>query len=256
MLKSQNGLDIEILNGGLPYATTAENLASYVFRYRYLKPDVVVIEAGGNDQVATWYPGYNAEYTHFRGPGGGWRFNRLEKAMLRSNVAKVLYCRWIVGKFRTYSAHPADYETLDRAKTLEMVRTNGLDGFRRNLDLLVKLATNDGCKVLLVGFVNGEQSRLSKNRPELKGFEPVIFEGTRRHRAALSEIGNAAGVKVVQPLQERFLDEMFTDDCHLTAAGERVKASECLPALLSLLREAGERRGSQANAAGVSNPGK
>ena len=234
MTKREAGLDLEILNGGLPYATTAESLASYVFRYRYLKPDVVVIEAGGNDQVATWYPGYNSEYTHFRGPGGGWRFSRIEKVMLCSNVAKVLYCRWIAGKFRTYSAHPADYGTLDRMKTLEMVRTNSLEGFRRNLELLVRMAQNDGSKVLLVGFVNGE--KLSKNRPELEGFEPVIYEGTRRHRMALSEIGKSAGAKVVIPRQEQFTDEMFADDCHLTAAGERVKASECLPALLSLLQ--------------------
>ncbi len=236
MLKNEAGLDLEIMNGGLPYATTAENLASYVFRYRYLKPDVVVIEAGGNDQVATWYPGYNSEYTHFRGPGSGWRFSRIENLMLRSNVAKVLYCRWIVGKFRTYSAHPADYGTLNATKTLEMVRTNSLEGFRRNLDLLVKLARNDGAKVLLVGFVNGEKDRLSKNRPELKGFEPVIYEGTQRHRTALREIATGAGVSVVVPRQEAFTDEMFTDDCHLTAAGEQAKARECLPALLALLK--------------------
>ncbi|MBI3735066.1 hypothetical protein HY256_00945, partial [Candidatus Sumerlaeota bacterium] len=52
LLKEQLGskyTDIEVINGGLPFGTTAELLTHYHFKYHYYRPDIVVINAGGND---------------------------------------------------------------------------------------------------------------------------------------------------------------------------------------------------------------
>ena len=53
-----------MVNAGLPYATSAELLAGYMFRHRYLDPDLVIIhERGGNDTSPLMYEDYNPEYT-------------------------------------------------------------------------------------------------------------------------------------------------------------------------------------------------
>jgi hypothetical protein len=41
------GPGIEVINAGLSSATSAELLAGYIFRHRYLKPDIVIIDVGG-----------------------------------------------------------------------------------------------------------------------------------------------------------------------------------------------------------------
>jgi lysophospholipase L1-like esterase len=239
MIQKETELSIEVLNAGLPYATTAENLAAYVFRYRYLQPDVVVIETGLNDQVATWYPNYDPEYTHFRSPGAWWNPTPREKRLLRSNIAKIVYVYWLNRFVNVYSAHPYQYELLDRRETLERVRTNSMEGFRRNLDLLVTLAKSDGRGVLLVGPLQARQENLAKGRPELQGMEQILEEGIERHRAVIQEIARARQVQMVAPRIGQFRDEMFTDNAHLTPAGEKVKAGEVLPALKQLIEERG-----------------
>jgi len=239
MIQKETELRVEVLNAGLSYGTTAENLAAYVFRYRYLQPDVVVIETGLNDQIPTWYPNYDPEYTHFRGPGAWWNPTRKEKLLLHSNIAKIVYVYWFNPLLKVYSQHPYGYELLDRRETLDRVRTNSMEGFRRNLDLLVTLAKSDGCGVLLVGPLQARRENLAKGRPELQGMEQILEEGIERHRAVIQEIARARQVQMVEPRIGQFLDEMFIDNCHLTPAGETVKAGEVLPALKQLIETRG-----------------
>jgi len=58
----------EVINGGLEAGTSAEELAQYVFKYRYYKPDVVVIHSAINDALvyASTANGFQLDYTHYR----------------------------------------------------------------------------------------------------------------------------------------------------------------------------------------------
>jgi len=234
MLAAKMETKVEVLNAGIPYATTAENLADYVFRYRYLHPDLVVIESGGNDQMVTWYPDYNPEYTHFRAQGTWWEPPKKKSFILRSNIAKVVFTRWLNSHLQLVSMDPSPPALLDRQEVLQRVRTNHLEGFQRNLDLVVKLAKNDGCSVLLVGFLQARKENLTRNRPEFRGLEQAWEEGLVRHLAVMKNVAATNGVPLVIPLQEKFSDEMFTDNCHLTKEGERIKAGQVQPALEAL----------------------
>ncbi len=52
----------EVVNGGLAFATSAELLAGYMFRHRYLHPDLVIIHTGGNDVDPLMFEHYTPEY--------------------------------------------------------------------------------------------------------------------------------------------------------------------------------------------------
>ena len=57
---------VEVINGGLSWATSAELLNHYLYRDRYLSPDMVIVHSGGNDGGPLKHDGYTPEYTHWR----------------------------------------------------------------------------------------------------------------------------------------------------------------------------------------------
>lgn len=61
-----SGKKIEIINAGLRFGTTAEILTHYTLKFRYYKPDVVVINPGGNDPVAYVIDNYQPDYSNWR----------------------------------------------------------------------------------------------------------------------------------------------------------------------------------------------
>ncbi len=61
-----SGKNIEIINAGLRYGTTAEILTHYLLKYRYYKPDLVIINPGGNDPVAYVTKFYQPDYSNWR----------------------------------------------------------------------------------------------------------------------------------------------------------------------------------------------
>src|SRR5690606_14357674 len=78
-LQAQTGRSVQVINAGLNYGTSVEALAGYVFRHRFLKPDLVIYHGGGNDVMPLFFDGYNPEYTHFSESTGTARSNVQEK---------------------------------------------------------------------------------------------------------------------------------------------------------------------------------
>jgi len=83
--------NFEIINGGIPYGTSAEILIHYLLKFRYYKPDLVVINEGGNDAQALLSKNYQPDYSN-------WRKNlasippvgKFTKTLLTSNFFSVL----------------------------------------------------------------------------------------------------------------------------------------------------------------------
>jgi lysophospholipase L1-like esterase len=102
---------IEVINAGIPYGTTAEILTQYQFKFHYYRPDLVILNPGGNDAVGLVLPHYHPDYSHWRKamqapqplqPAG--------RALLHSRLVSALLIPLL------YGAHPASdsFIKLDR----------------------------------------------------------------------------------------------------------------------------------------------
>lgn len=225
----------EVINAGLPYATSAELLAGYMFRHRYLEPDMVIFHEGGNDGAPAFYEDYNPEYTHFRAAGMRILTGRVERTLLHSNIFRVFYMRYWRNVPTIYVAEPYDADDLDRAEALERVEQTYPLGFERNLDLLVRTAKADGARVLLVGFVQAREENLARNWPWRKGLEPASALATRKNLAVMEAIARAHDVPYLSPADVHFKDEWFVDGVHLNQDGENAKAEWILGGVVNVL---------------------
>jgi hypothetical protein len=169
----------EVVNAGLAYATSAELLAGYMFRHRYLQPDLVIIHEGGNDADPLMFENYNPEYSHFRSSGVRVLVGPVERLLLHSNVFRIFYMHYWRHVPSIYVSQPYGFDHLDRVAALQRVRDTYPAGFERNLDLIVRTAQADGARVMLVGFVAAPKEIFARNWPSVQGLEPAIFS---RHR--------------------------------------------------------------------------
>lgn len=85
-LQAISSKQVQVINAGINYGTSAEALAGYVFRHRYLQPDIVIYHGGGNDVLPLFFDHYNPEYTHFKSAGSGRNPRPGEKRMLANTI--------------------------------------------------------------------------------------------------------------------------------------------------------------------------
>jgi len=226
MLKEKINVDIETINGGLPNATTAELLSSYIFRHKYLKPDILIIHTGGNDVIPLLFADYNQEYSHYRGSGTGLNPRKFEFEILSaSNFLKLFYALWLNSSHSIYQAKPYSLDKIDRESVLAMVKQNNSDGFRRNLDTLIKIAESDNTKVVLFPFLQARQEMLTNRREDLKGLEKALVAGLDKHYTIMKELSEKYDIPFIIPKQSLFKDAWFIDNCHLNELGEKMKAN-------------------------------
>ena len=222
-LKTISKKTVQVVNAGLNYGTSAEALAGYVFRHRFLQPDIVIYHGGGNDVLPLFFGNYTPEYTHFRRYGAGEIPRPGEKFLLRhSSTAKYVYSRWLEPIGAVVVTEP--FWEVDPKTALERVRMQAPEGFRRNLDMLVSSSQQAGSAVVLFGFLQARRQNLSKNAGAFKGFEEALILGLEKNYDVMREIAARYRVLFVIPPQDRFEDEWFQDNCHLSPAGEEVKA--------------------------------
>lgn len=217
---------VQVINAGVAYATSAEILARYMFRDRYLKPDVVIFHEGGNDVIPLWYPNYNPEYSHFRGPGFRPVVGPLERMLLRFNLFRYLYARnWTrtLGDL-THLVHPYNFDKIKDEDAERGSSSGSVEGFERNLDLLIRNIKADGALPIIFGFLQAQEAFLSKNRPELVGKEKALVIGLARNYEVMRRIAKKYNVPFVDPQQEKFPPSVFVDNCHLNEEGEGIKA--------------------------------
>ena len=214
---------IQVINAGINYGTSAEALAGYVFRHRFLQPDIVIYHGGGNDVLPLFFDHYDPEYTHFRSAGSGSQPRPGEKRLLaNSHIVRYLYARWLEPVGSVVVTEP--FWEVDPQVALERVRQQAPIGLERNIDSLITLSKSSGADVVLFGFLQARKPFLSKNAVAFKGYEDALILGLEKNYEVLARAGRRHQVPFVIPAQDRFQDDWFQDNCHLTAEGEEVKA--------------------------------
>lgn len=224
-LKLHYGQNVEVINGGLNYATSAELLAAYSFRHRYLRPDWVILHLGGNDAAATLFPYYDPEYTHFRAAGKQTSIRPGERQLLRSNVIKVFYSLWLNSLETVYESQPGDFAQLNAQGVAERVkRSDHYAGFARNVDLLLQLAKQDGSQVMTMGFLHASRDQIQLMRPDLAHIVDEFMFAVVENKRILQALSHMYGIPYIDPDQAYFADRLFYDYCHLKPEGEALKA--------------------------------
>ena len=214
---------VQVINAGLSYGTSAEALAGYVFRHRHLEPDIIIYHGGGNDVLPLFVDGYDPEYTHFRGHGNGLTPRPGERTFLaRLNIAKYLYARWLEPVATVYSTKP--FWEVPPQDALERVTRQEPEGFKRNVEYLVSQAKQAGSQIILFGFLQARKENLAKNARVFAGYEEALVLGLQKSYEVMAQVAHRHDIPFIIPPQDRFKDEWFQDNCHLTVEGETMKA--------------------------------
>lgn len=239
LLKERTGLQIEVINAGLHAATTADNLLHYLFRDRYLKPAIVVLHEGGNDGVTTLFNNYNPEYTHNT---HGWRGGSLtprpfERALLRkSYIVRILYAHWLKELSLNATLGRDDLGSVTPDLALKNAEANDPEGFRRNLDLLVRNILNDDAVPVMFPFIWAPEKIMS-TRGQYKGYSKALLTAFAKDRQTALDIAQAYGLTTIL-LPDGAIDPLdFRDFCHINVNGESVKARHVADALVPIIEK-------------------
>lgn len=228
--------EIEVINGGLEYGTSAELLTHYHFKYRYYRPDVVIVNTGGNDAFAYHQaPHYHPDYSHWRQPVTPLRsLPPHSRWLLRSRLMSVIvialfYSDVSTGRqyLKTDGLPPfaAWYKAIDRDQDGKLILSDDDLAFTHNLEALISEILRDGRRVLLVPF---------RENPTFR-FPIHVTNDFRRHERILRNLANKYELSVAPFPPDVICGGDWLDHCHLNARGERDKARHVAPYLRQLL---------------------
>lgn len=229
--------DVEVINAGLPWGTTAELLTHYQFKFAYYLPDLVIVNAGGNDARGTVIPGYQPDYSHWRQP-------LMLPRPLPDRTRFLLGSRLLAAAavFLLYDPAP-DTSTFVAAHGRrppvvwydEQARPRGAPAglaFQRNLERLADLILSDRTKLLLVAF----RTRADDSYGQEIG--RVISEEER----FTEELARRRGMSYAPFPRDVISRGNWVDAlCHTNGEGNREKAAYLAPFARALLAPDAQR---------------
>ncbi|MCA9400197.1 MAG: hypothetical protein KC713_01120 [Candidatus Omnitrophica bacterium] len=232
--------DVEVINAGIPFGTTAEILTHYLLKFSYYRPDLVIINTGGNDALVMTLPFYHPDYSHTRRQMSEIKpLPRMGQMMMKSRLAALFLLPMIQGvppdKVTFMESNPlqppeAAWYPRHKPKRYRDHYPNipqSENAFAHNMDILLNVMVNDGIKVILMPFLEAEKNQYS----------PALREGFEQNRRIMKELSNKYNVQYVPFEQRHISPKHWQDDCHLNADGARQKARVLLPAILSLMQD-------------------
>ncbi len=231
---------VEVINGGAPYATSAEMLAYYHFKFHYYKPDLVILNEGGNDAEAMMEPNYQPDYSNWRqAPVPIRPLPPFGRRLVKSRLISLLLLPVLYGQnpgepafIRDANVPPAAVwyprTTTARAR-LTMPRIPLQEyAFAHNMQALILAIQRDGAKVLLMPF-----------RESPAGYPPAEVECIEFNRKLMEEYASRYGAGFAPFPVEAISPQNWVDSCHLNASGEIEKARYILPFVQELIARRG-----------------
>ena len=237
--KKYNGF--EVLNAGLEAGNSADELTQYLFKYRFYKPDMVIVHSGINDALLVSHADSNfqLDYSHFR------RINfHLEP--LREPGAWLLKSYFIsflsIRLFYTDFANNTGGFQNEVSSTISNWTTMCIDSviankqyeyypFYRNTQSLFNEITKDSSLLIVLPPVTNNNSdfvNLNKNYRELTILNNVLSKSLCDKSGGIFVHFEYDSIK--DPLD-------WIDDCHLNANGEKNKAMILLPHCIKILKQ-------------------
>jgi lysophospholipase L1-like esterase len=241
------GIRIEVQNAGAAWYTSAHDLVAYQIKVKRFKPDLVIFFEALNDLTRSFSPPWLAlgdfkpDYSHYLGPYIG---------LVGPEVRFTGWpSRWLTWSYlrKAFRGEPdprghRDPDNVARLAALmrpvDRPAFRSLPRFREYVDTLVRTVQADGATIFVGSQASLYRSDLAPEESRLLFFGPIMCgdgstypstealkNGMRLFNEAAREIAGARGV--------RFLDfeaavpktpTYFTDDAHLTRAGNEILA--------------------------------
>jgi len=223
---------VEVINAGIPGGTTAEILTHYHFKFHYYKPDLVILNPGGNDARTLYVPYYHPDYSHTRKQMVLPRpLPPLGRHLMKSRLLSLMIIPLLHGTypsaepFYTYEGRPPAVPwyspTLQSKKNVSIPIEDV--AFKHNLEMVLDEIKKDGAKVLLVPFRSSPVIQYWP-REGLVLEENILGELARKRNLGLAPYPATVVSK-----------QNWVDDCHINAAGHKEKAAYLLPYVRQLL---------------------
>lgn len=215
--KKFRSMKVEVINAGLPWGTSAEMLTHYLFKFRYYKPDLVVIHAGANDAQALAHTDYQPDYSNFRRSIPSIPpVSKTAKRILRSNFISVVTYYLFYSNYRTlafvhFGECPyAKWYDHDLPYSLHHVSEYA---FYRNVLTIVKTAKEEGTGVVLFPEWGNPLlfTKLIKQETGLYGFNEKV----------LQKIAVEEKVSFLPFPKEKIPQNLWVDDIHVNETGDK-----------------------------------
>jgi hypothetical protein len=224
------GYDIDVVNGGMSYFTSAECLATLCYRGVYLKPDVVLIHTGDNDSEPLEADGeYMPDYTHWRGPG-------INRKLLFQTIWKIP--SWTVRLIEYYTMKPDGSGMLSRhlQNSLE-IYTSHRDisnrypvGLAMNIQNMIAVSRSCNAKPVVVLFNLNPSSEngfraLFKDKQTKDYAWSRLFAGAEIDRRIMDSVAHANNTGIINLEDMKLSDPShWLDHAHLDSIGDKEKA--------------------------------
>jgi lysophospholipase L1-like esterase len=216
---------VDVINGGLNWATTSELLAKYVFKDQWIDHDLLIIHTGGNEILPIFFPDFQSDYTHVRNQTGQTSGN-IEKDLLeKSGILSHAWSIWSAGSdFGLYKGQPFSFkklvpEEVDQRISIDERYTT----FYKNVSSIVEIAKSHGRRVLIIPFVNNHYNP-SYNRNDLSHLNKQIELHQIKMTDILSTLAKEKYVDLYKIERGAISESSFTDNCHLNVDGQKEKA--------------------------------
>lgn len=231
----------EVLNAGIDAGTSAEELQQYLFKYRYYQPHAVVVHSGINDAFITYKAGpeFQPDYTHSRR-----LLFHLEplpapaRWLLHSYLCSYFIIRLFYDDFANNGQDAFKHNGRQTYVGWSNMRIDSalVKGqyewypFYQNTRSLYRQIEQDSALLLVLPNFLNRHSDFVHQRPK--------YEALCQTNIALSAQLAAAchGYCVPFTFDSIAQPAYWTgDDCHLTAAGEKVKAQQVFHYLQTII---------------------
>lgn len=224
------GKKVEVINAGLRFGTTAEILTHYLLKFRYYRPDMVVINPGGNDPVAYVVHEYEPDYSNWRKSAPGLQpLKKHARWLLKSKALSVAVVLLFFPDFATGQAFSHGGEATPslwfKSREKDRLHVDEL-AFYNNLTSVIREMKNDGVDVFLISYQGNPF-----DRDDQKTFRRLYdYEET-----VLGVIGQELAVPYAPFPLNQMPKDLWVDASHINKEGERRKAQYVFEHIVELL---------------------
>ncbi|MBS1593828.1 MAG: SGNH/GDSL hydrolase family protein [Bacteroidetes bacterium] len=230
----------EVLNAGLEAGTSAEELEQYLMKYRYYRPDIVIVHSGVNDAeiMASADRDFQLDYTHYR---------RLQfhleplpqpaRFFMHSYLFSYLAIRLFYANF--YYSGVNGRQCYVRQRGQQFAHWSDIDAdtirwgaghlylpFYRNTQSLYAEVIRDSAILLVLPNILNEKDSFVNSSPR---YRDLCAENVR----ISCDLADRTGGIIVPFAYDSIHDpHSWLDDCHLDSTGEWNKASVLLPVVV------------------------